>query len=209
MLESLQKKITTLAYAALLLVLGILCIIANAQANSGNYGDAADAYQSISTVVGIVLIVIAAIGLIFGLVLAILSRTGAFATGGSITSGLVLAAGIFFVSTTTAGDLIMLFLNFIPYVLVVLGAIVIVDAILSFVFAILAKKLKESLVMFIVKLVVGALVLTLGFVAMGDNWLGNNKLMIFGIVLCIYGVVYALSAFFAPTLLVVHTKESE
>ena len=210
MLTNLQKKITACLMAAITIVIGVLCIIANASANNGSYSDASDAYANISIVVGVVLIVLAAIGIIVPLVLAILARVGAFAKGEVISSGVLLAAGIFCVSNkSVVGDLIVLFLNFIPYVLIVVGSIIAVDAILEFVFAIINKQLKAGVAIFVVKLVVAAIAIVLGALAMGDNWVGNNKLLIFGIVLIIAGALQALSAFVSPTILVVANKKEQ
>lgn len=202
MSKNLINKISAVISAVVILVIGILCIIAN-NAQEGN--DAATAFEGISLTLGIVFIVVSVLALALEITLIVLAKGGALLKASAIASGVLLALGIFFCANkTSAGTLLAMFLNFVPYVMVVIGGLLVLDAILTLVFGLMAKKeTKAVVIVFVIKLVIGALAILLGALAMGDNWLGNNKFTIFGIILIIYAVFTAVAAFLAPKFTVV------
>ena len=193
-MKSISEKISILLTSVVVAVIGILCIIANSAEDSA-------AFENISLTIGIVLIIVAALALILELVILILAKGGSLLGAAAIANSVLLAIGIYFVANTySAGSLLALFLDFVPYAMLVVGSLVAVDAVLTLVFGLVNKEeTKKVVIAFVIKLVVAALAILLGAIAMGDNWLGNNKFLIFGIVLIVYAVYNVLIAFLAPT----------
>ena len=192
-MESLIKKITTITSYAIVLVIGILCIVANS-------ADNLDAFEAISITMGVTFIVVASLGLLVDLILGFLKK-GNFLTASTLSNGVLLALGIFFVSDKTiGGNMIYYFVNYVPYVVLVIGVLLAVDACFTLVFGFMNKNVKKSAVIAasVIKLVLAALAIILGALAMGDNALGNNKFLIFGIVLIVYAIAGCALALFAP-----------
>lgn len=195
--NSISKWIT----AALVLILGILCCIANGSSNLGDY-------ENISLFLGWVFIILGSLALVLGLIVALLNKK-TFASSDMISAGALLAAGIFFVADkTVAVVLIGALLNYVPYVMIVVGFVIAVDAILILVFGILKKNLKPSLILFIAEIIMAILAIVLGAIALDSkSALGENKFLIFGIMLIIYAVLIVLATFFSPTLVVVFKRD--
>ena len=206
--KKLLDKISAIITAVVVLVIGILCIVANSAENGE---DRVEAFKGISVTLGVVFIVVAVLALCLEITILVLAKGGALIKASAIASAVLLALGIFFVSyKESAGNLLAMFLDFVPIVMVVVGSLVVLDAILTLVFGLLRKdNLKGVLIVFAIKLVIGALAILLGALAMGDNWLGNNKFLIFGIILILYAILTVLGAFFAPqyTFVAVINKE--
>ena len=194
-MKNLVEKISAIITAIVVLVIGILCIVANS-AEEGN----AEAFEGISLTLGIVFIIVAALALVFEIVLLVMAKGGLLLKASTISSGVLLALGIFFVANkTAAGTLLAMFLEFVPYVMIVVGSLLVLDAIFTLVFGLIKKeKVAPVMIVFAIKLVIGALAILLGAIALGDNWLGNNKFLIFGIVLIVYAVYSVLVTLFAP-----------
>ena len=125
MKKTLQSAITTWVAALIVLTVGILCIVA--QNTSGDVSG--NAYDAISIVLGVALIVISTLGLVLNILL--LKRA---ANAITLANGIILALGIFLVVEKTAGELLHILTNYAAYVLSVIGALFVCDAILVFVF---------------------------------------------------------------------------
>ena len=142
-MEFVKKNIAKWASALILLVIGILCIVAGAAAGGET---TANAYEGISITLGVVFIIIAVIALILGIVAVVLTKNATSLANTGIGAGITLAAGIFFcVNKYTAAQLIWLFIDFVPYVLVVVGAVIACDAIFLLVFSIVKKSIKTAI----------------------------------------------------------------
>jgi hypothetical protein len=203
-MKDLSKKISLWITAAIVLTIGILCIVAGAAA-----GDkaGADAYKGITMVLGIVSLVIASLALLFALINSIVNKKGFAAEG--LGAAMLLSIGIFFiVRETTASNLIALVLDFIPFLLIVAGAIILVDAILSIVFGIIKKELKNEIAGIVVEIVVALVAIILGSLCLikkdnGDTIINMNaRFIILGIILCLYSVYILLLSFFKPVAVV-------
>ena len=183
MKKNLVKAMTTWITAAVVLTVGILCCIAN--------GGDGDAYKGISLVMGITFIVLGSLSILAN---AIVSRRSA--TVGGISAGILLATGIWFVaSRATDATLIALICDYVPYVMVVLGFILVVDALVIIVIA-LVKKVKEVIILAIIEILVGAAAIVFGAFGMGtDNAIANNKFLIFGIIVIVYAATLILQGF--------------
>ncbi|MCR5231664.1 MAG: hypothetical protein K6B64_03355 [Acholeplasmatales bacterium] len=186
MKKNLQVAITTWITAVIMLVIGILCIVAQ---NATDYNAQSDAANAISLVLGIVFIIVGSLGIIINALL--LKRT---ATATTIAAGVILAAGLFFVIQKTVVDLIRLLVDFVPYVLVVVGCLVILDAIIILVFGLVKKSnLKALIIPLAIELVIGIVALVLGILALPSVNVIDKRLTIFGILLIVYALFLAFT----------------
>lgn len=188
--ERLGKWIT----AAIILVVGILCIVAGA-IMAGKESDPTDAINAISVVLGVVLIIVGALSLVLAIVAGVLAKKG-FASV-AIPGAVLLALGISMVVAKYAYGLINLLLIVIPYLLLCIGAVVLADAIFTFVLAIKAKAVKSALVAFIVAVVIAAVAITLGALCIGDDPVikYSAQLIVFGIMVCLVACLQVLLTF--------------
>lgn len=207
-MEFVKKSISTWIVAAIILVVGILCIVAGAQIG-GDYEavmSADDTINAISLTLGIAFIVVGSLGIILALVGSLLAKKG-FAAGVGV-AGVVLAVGIWLVVTKSAGTLIGLLLSFVPYVLVVVGGVMVIDSTFKLVDGIKAKEVKKALPAVIVGYVVAAIAVVMGALCLADVIKGNVQLIIFGILVAIYAVFMVLGTFVnIPTTVVVVKEE--
>ncbi len=195
-MDFVKKNIAKWACALVLLVVGILCIVAGAASDGQTAGSA---YEGISITIGIALLVVSSLVLILALVASILSKGdtnfGIAAIGVSTT----LALGIFFIANKGLGaELIWLFLNFVPYVLIVVGAIVVCDVILTLIFGIIKKQPVKALVIAtVIAVLFAAVAIILGALMIGDDPViaKSTQLIIFGIIIVIFAVLAALATF--------------
>ena len=210
-MKDLSKKISLWITAAIVLTIGILCIVAGAAA-----GDkaGADAYKGITLVLGIVSLVIASLVLVLALINSIVNKKGFAAEG--LGAAMLLSIGIFFiVRETTASNLIALVLDFIPFVLIVSGSIILVDAILSIVFGIVKKTIKNEMVGIIVEIVVALIAIILGSLCLiekdnGDTIINMNaRFIILGVILCLFAVYVLLLSFLKPVAVVAFVSSEE
>ena len=203
-MDLVKRSISKWISAAIILTIGILVIVMGALNGKEGTPEAAEA---ISIVLGIVLIVVGSLALVLAIVGGILAKTGFLA--GGIVAGVTLALGISLVVGKYAAGLISLFLYIIPFLLIVMGAIIIADAIYGLVLAI---KGKSKFIAQIISIVIGAVALTIGCLCVGNDPVipQNAQLIVFGIVLCLYAVVIVLGTFFKlPTATVVVVAKEE
>ena len=197
-MDLVKRSISKWISAAIILTIGILVIVMGALNGKEGTPEAAEA---ISIVLGIVLIVVGSLALVLAIVGGVLAKTGFLA--GGIVAGVTLALGISLVVGKYAAGLISLFLYIIPFLLIVMGAIIIADAIYGLVLAI---KGKSKFIAQIISIVIGAVALIIGCLCVGNDPVipQNAQLIVFGIVLCLYAVVIVLGTFFKlPTATVV------
>ena len=194
-MEFVKNNIAKWASALVILVVGILCIVAGAASGEAEAG----AYEGISITMGVALLVVSGLVLVLALVASIMSKGetkfGIAAIGVSVT----LALGIFFIADRTlGGELIWLFLNFVPYVLIVVGAIIVLDAILNIVFALVKKNnVKATIIAAIVAIVLAAVAIILGCLMIGNDPVISKKaqLIVFGVILAVFAIFAALATF--------------
>lgn len=187
-MDLVKRSISKWINAAIVLTLGILVIVMGA-AKDGS----AEAAEGISLVLGIVLIIVGALALAIAIIGGILSKVGFAATG--IAAGITLAFGISLVVGKYAAALIVLFLYIIPFILIVVGAIILADAIYQLVLAI---KQKGNVIPAVIAIIIGAVALVLGCLCVGNNPVipQNVQLIVFGIILVLYAIVMVLGTFF-------------
>ncbi len=202
-MDLVKRSISKWINAAIVLTLGIMLIIAGA-AYDKEAG--VDAMEGISLVLGIILIVVGALALTIAVVGGILAKTGFAAAGTS--AGITLALGISLVAGKYAYGMITLILYIIPFLLIVVGAILLADAIYNLVLAIIRK---GSIVPQIVSIVIGTVAVVLGALCIGGQDAViplNVQVIVLGIVFVVYAIVMVLSTFFKlPTVVVVTTEK--
>lgn len=189
--ERLAKWIT----AAIILVVGILCIVAGA-AMGGNDPEAAKgALDAISVTLGVILIIAGSLALVLAIVVAVLAKKG-FAVV-AIPGAAILAIGISLVVVKYAASLIGLLLTVIPYLLICIGAVIFADAVFNLVMGILGKDVKGVLVGVIVGMVVGAVAIVLGALCIGNDPViaYGAQLIVFGIIVCLVAVLQVVLTF--------------
>ncbi len=189
--ERLGKWIT----AAIIIVVGILCIVAGAAMGGNDPETAKSALDGISITLGIILIVAGSVAMVLAILVAVLAKKGFAAV--AIPGAAILAFGISLVVAKYASSLIGILLTVIPYLLICIGAVVLADAIFNLVQGIIRKEVKAILVGVIVAMVVAVAAIVLGALCVGNEpvikW--GVQLIVFGIIVCLVGALQVLLTF--------------
>lgn len=188
-MQFVKERLGKWIQAAIILVVGILCIVAGAVMGGNDPISAADALDAISLVLGITLIIVASLSIILAVVVAVLAKKGFAAV--AIPGAALLALGISLCVAKYAATLITLLITVVPYLMLTIGAVILLDAIFTFVLAIQAKEMKKALPAFII----GALVAVVAIV-LGALCVGNDPVIKFGAQLIVFGIIVVLVAIF-------------
>lgn len=193
--------------AAIILVVGILCIVAGAMWGGKDPEAAQKALDGISQILGIVLVVVGSLAIVLGIVVALLAKKG-FALV-ALPGGILLALGISLLVAKYAATLIMIILTVIPYLLLCVGGVFLIDAIFNLVFAIKDKRVKPALAGIIFMMVLAVAAIVVGALCIGKNpVIGQSvQLIIFGIIVCLVACLMVLLTFVRLPAVVVLTKE--
>lgn len=189
MLSLIKKNLSRWIGAAIVLAVGIICIVAGAT-NSGS------SFDTISVVLGIILTVVGSIGIVLAIASSIVLKKAVL--GVALGSGIVLAFGIFLlVNQAVAGLVIGYIVTFIPYLLLVLGSIMFLNLVFTIVFAVKEKMVKSSITAIIFGLLISAAAITLGALSVGSNPIipGSAQLIIFGVIIILVALLIILTAF--------------
>ncbi len=156
-----SKETKTLIVSAILLVVGILFCASRSMG-----------ITALSYIIGTALI-LAGVIIVINLAL----EKGRLLNGTGMLGGALIAFGILF----AGNDLAWIIFNYVPWLLIVIGAIIIIDSII--------KKVNESNnTMFITELVIGIIVLALGICLRFVHGFADFSSIMLGIVLIIYAV---------------------
>ena len=161
-------------------------------------------------VLGIILIVVGSLSIVLGLLVAILVKKGFLPV--ALPGGVLLAFGISLVIGKYAASLIQLFLYVLPFLLICVGGVILIEAILTLVFAIKDKNVKAVLVLVIVFAIVAIAAIVLGALCLGNDPVikTNVQLIVFGIVLVLMACLQVLSTLVAiPTVVVIAKEEKK
>ena len=194
--------------AAIILTVGILCIIGGAKMGGNDLEGAKDALNGISVVLGVLLVIVGSLSVALGIVVACLAKKGFLPV--ALPGGVLLAFGISLLAKHYAADLIGLFLYVLPFLLICIGVVILGEAIFTLVFAIKDKKVRAVLALVIIFAIVAIISIVLGALCIGDDPIikKNIQLIIFGIVLVLMACLQVLSTLIkAPTLVVVAKEE--
>ena len=208
-----KERLSSWIQAAIILVVGILCIVAGAAIGSNNLETAKNTIDAMNIVIGIVLIVVGSLSLILSVLVAVLAKKGFAAVAAPCAILVALGASIlvwgYFYS------FIDILIKVIPFLLIALGAIVLADAIFTYVLALKAKEGKKALTGLIVGCLVAAVAIVLGALCIGS---ANTEpvikygaqLIVFGIVVCLVACFQIILTFVKlPSAVVVVSKKEE
>ena len=208
-----RERLTKWIEAAIIITVGILCIVAGAAMGGNDYDAASDALNAISTVLGVVLVIVGSLSLVLAIVLGIMTKKGFAALG--LPGAILLAIGISLLASPYAYSFIGIMIHVIPYLLIVIGALFLADAIFTMVKGAMAKCLKGVLLPVIVMIIMAIAAIVLGALCVGENPVipQNVQLIVFGIVVILVGVAMVLLTFFklpqAVIAIVATEKEEE
>lgn len=190
-MELVKKSLGTWIKAAIVLTIGILCIVCGAASNQDSEA-AANAYKAISLVGGIALIVVGALCLALAIFNFIKNKKELVST--ALPGALVLALGVsFVVSETILGDIFGALIYVVPFLLLALGAVLLADGVIKLITTI---KEKGSLVSPIVEIVLAAVVITIGTLCVNGAVIkGEVQFIIFGIILVLSALFMVLTTF--------------
>ena len=177
-----KKYLTKIIEAAILLTLGILIILAGA-------GDGHSA-NTVSTIIGVVACIVGGLTLVLLAIIGIRSRASFAAV--AVSSASLLGVGISLFVNPWVMSLVTLLIFVIPYVLITVGAVIILDGVLVLFRAIKGKGLVLPACLSIVS---GVAALVFGCLCVGDNPVikGSTQLIIFGIIIVVLAAVALLT----------------
>lgn len=205
--ERLGKWIT----AAIVITVGILCIVAGAAMGGNDISAASDSLDAISMVIGIILIVVGSLSVCLAILAGVLAKKSFAAV--ALPGAFLLAIGISLVVAKYAASLIGLLLLVVPYLLIALGAVVLLDAIVTLVRAIIGKNAGKVIVAFIVAAIIGV-----GAIVLGALCIGKDPVIKYGVQLIVFGIIVVLEGLFQvlttfvklpDTVVVVATEKKE
>lgn len=205
--ERLGKWIT----AAIVITVGILCIVAGAAMGGNDISAASDSLDAISMVIGIILIIVGSLSTCLAILAGVLAKKSFAAV--ALPGAFLLAIGISLVVAKYAASLIGLLLLVVPYLLIALGAVVLLDAIVTLVRAIIGKNAGKVIVAFIVAAVIGV-----GAIVLGALCIGKDPVIKYGVQLIVFGIIVVLEGLFQvlatfvklpDTVVVVATEKKE
>ena len=196
--------------AAIILTVGILCIVAGASWGNNNPSTAEAAITGINNTLGILLIVVGSLSLILAILVAVLVKKGFAAV--ALPGAALLAVGISIVAGQYAFSFIQILLYVVPFLLIALGAVVLGEAILEFSVAVKAKETKAGVYGLIVGGVIAIAAIVLGALCVGNNPVISNgaQLIVFGTILCLVACFLFLLTFVKlPTVTVIKVEEKK
>ena len=155
-------NIDKISYAITLLVIGILFCFNLAS-------------RTVSLVAGIVLILLGVVNLL-SFVLGHLSMINS----SLFSNAFVITLGIYFIIK----DIVSIVIDYVPYLMIVVGAIIIIDAILGKVM----RKENSNLMKFIIILLIGIIILTVGLLIVFVPEIHSRVNLFIGIVLIVYSI---------------------
>ena len=186
--ENLSKWIV----AAIIITIGILCIVAGAKFANESLSTALtaqDTLDTISMVLGVVFIVVGSLAFLLAVLVGVMSKKGFAAV--ALPGAMLIAVGASMVVLKYAYTFIDVLLKVAPYLLIAVGAVILLDAVYTFVTAAMAKKANKALVGFICALVIAAAAIVLGALCIGDE-----PVIKYGVQLIVFGIIVVLSGVF-------------
>ena len=210
-MEFVKERLSKWIQAAIILVVGILCIVAGAKLGSNSLeaiASAQDVLDGISLTLGIVMIVVGSLSLVLAFIVVILAKQGFAAV--AVPGATLLAIGISLVVIKYAYTFIDLLLKVTPYLLIAMGAVVLIDAVFTLLRAVKAKEAKAAIIGFVFAFIVAAVAIVLGALCIGDDPVIKYgvQLIVFGIIVTLVGLLKFLVTFIKlPDTVVVVAKK--
>ncbi len=194
-----RKNLSSWIIAAIILVVGILCIVAGAAFKSGNIEDGSNALKAINLTLGIILIIVGSLSLLLAVIAGILAKKSFAAI--AFPGAAIVAIGASLCAEQYATTLMGILITVVPFLFIALGIVVLADGIFILIRGISSKQLKGVLVPVIVLLAFAVLAIVLGFLCINFHKEGtpvidqNVQLIIFGIVVCLVALFKFLVTF--------------
>lgn len=195
LMQFVKERLAKWINAAIIIVVGVLCIVAGAALGGNDPSTASDSLNAISITLGVILIIVGSLSLVLAILAGILAKKSFAAV--AMPGAFLLAVGISLVVIKYAASLIGLLIAVVPYLLIALGAVVLADAIYTLVRAIIGKDVKAVLVSVICSIIVAVAAIVLGCLCIGDDPVikSNVQLIVFGIIVCLVGALQLLLTF--------------
>ena len=204
-----KERLAKWVEGLIILVVGILCIVAGAKMGGDDWNAAADALNGISLVLGIVLIVVGSLALILFILFAVLAKKSF--TLMALPAAFLLAIGISLVVVKYAANLIGIIVAVVPYLLIVVGAVILLSCGYNLFLALKAKEKGMVVVGIIVLMVFAIVAIVLGALCVGDDPVIKThvQLIVFGIVVALSGLFQIIATFIKVPDVVVVVKEEK
>lgn len=201
-MELVKRALPKWILAATVLTVGILLIVAGASYNESSV----DAINAISTVMGAVLIAVGGLSLLLGIFATIKIKKNLAVLCAPGT--LLVAIGISLVVVQFAGEIILILLRIVPYVLIAIGALIIADSIFNLI-KILKTEEKKHAALTVPAFILGAISVILGALSIGQKPVIKEQaqIIILGILLILYALIIVLLTFVKMPKAIVVIKE--
>ncbi len=186
-MQFVKERLGKWIQAAIILTVGILCIVAGVALGGNDPEAASDSLNAISMVIGIILIVVGSLSLVLAIIAGVISKKGFAAI--AMPGAILLAVGVSMVVWKYAYAFIDILLKVVPFLLLAVGIVVLADAIFTFVLATTKKEGGKALVGFIVACVIAVIAIVLGALCMG-----TDPVIKYGVQLIVFGIIVVLVA---------------
>lgn len=180
-----RKRASYWLSALLVALFGVLFIVIGANQDQ-------DVVRTLDIIIGVLFTLEGACAILISLLV-----KKRFVSPLSLSGALSLALGIYCFVQGFIYTFLAVFLDFVPFLLIVVGSLLVLQALLTF-----ALSKKKNLVLFIVQLVYGAIILTFGILLLTVFDEMSKKHIILGIVLCVFAT-YLILGSFVPQFLVI------
>ena len=194
---------------AIILVIGILCIVAGAKMGGDDWNAAVDALNGISIILGVILIIVGSLSVVLSVIIGLLAKKGFAAL--ALPGAFLLAVGISLVVVKYAANLISILLAVVPYLLIVVGAVILLSCGFMLFLSIKEKKGTAAIAGLIIAMAVAIAAIVLGALCVGNDPVikSHVQLIVFGIVVALSGCFTILSTFIKVPDVVVVVKEEK
>jgi len=184
-----KKSLSKWISDAIILVVGILCIVAGA--TLGNADESA--MKAISVILGIVALVLGVAEATLAIVLSVQAKKSFLLP--ALSGAVLIALGICFIVTEMAAEIIIMIIAIAPYLFIVIGAPALADAIVNMVKLAKVKLLKKNLPLLISVITISLVAIVIGSLCASYVIGGDVQLIVFGIMLIFVAVFIVLLTF--------------
>ena len=186
-----RKKINYWITALVIALFGILFIVIGASDNNQ------DVIRTLDIIIGVLFLIEGSVAILISILV-----KKRFVTPLSLSGAVSLSLGIYcLVTNGFITGLLALFLDYVPYLLLVLGCLLLLQAFLTF---FLSKK--KNMPLFVIQLVYGAIILTFGILGLTVFKDVDTKFIILGVIMCVFAT-YIIVASFIPAALILASVE--
>ena len=186
-----RKKLGYWVSAAFLALFGVLLIIIGSKYDP-------DVVKTLDIIIGVIFLLEGSAAIL----VSILFKKH-FVSPLSMFGAISLSLGIYCLVKSFIGTFLLLFLDFVPYLLIVVGTLMLLQALVTF---FLGKK--KDVVLFVIQLVYSGIILTFGILGLTVFEKNDVKFIVLGVILCVYATYIVLGSFM-PSILVIVAKTDD